>query len=136
MRGSIVRTSRVKSEAINDWLTEIFAQALPTIVGLLSKLRRNGDAVTEHVFIVADTTDTETRRFVSQLGEGRLPDDIARYVAAVRTDAVARALTASGARDWARWIDAEPRGEGTMRVLVAAKGRANAVDVPMPPLPD
>ena len=122
--------------AINDWLTEIFAQGLPTIAGLLSKLRRNGDAITDYVFVVADTTDREARRFVSQLGEGRLPADVARYVAAVRTEDVARALTASGARDWAKWVGGEPRPEGTMRVLVAAKDRANAVDVPMPPPAD
>lgn len=118
------------NEEIQTWLAEIFAQGLPVAVEILKKMRRNADDVADYVVVIADATDFDTRRFLGALGDGPLPPHVARFVAAVPTENVARALALGSADHWAHWIEHEPRPAGTVRLLVAARNRANALDLP------
>jgi hypothetical protein len=118
----------MSEDSITDWFASLHRQSEATIALVIDAVRKNGEDIREFVVIVADLTDEATRFFVNQLGDGPLAPDMPGFVGAIPKETVARVLRMMDAGAFADETE-KPLEDGSMRLLVAARGRLQCADV-------
>ncbi|MDB4936407.1 MAG: hypothetical protein JWP87_3379 [Labilithrix sp.] len=124
----------MSDDSITEWFASIHRQSEATIALVLDAVRKNGEDVSDFVVIAADLTDEATRFFVNQLGDGPLAPNMPGFVGAIPKETVARVLRLMDAAAFAEETE-KPVEEGSMRLLIAARGRLQCADIKaLPPM--
>lgn len=123
-------------QALDDLFENILTSTAPAIVEACDAIEPLGMVLRETAIVVADLHDVPARTLVRRIvGAEQDIDDLSLWISAVHRADVIRALRASDVHSSADFVGGTT-DVGTVRVVIAAKGKVRCVDVDMADLAD